>query len=579
MRRRKTMSEKNLTGYPSIDKPWLKYYSEKAINAELPKCSMYEYMYENNKSYKENVAIDFYGHRISFSELFSNVECTAKAFVAAGITEGDVVAICSMTLPEIIYSIYALNIIGAVANMIDPRTNIERLKIYLDTSKTKLVVAIDKCISKIQKLKDMGFQGEFITVSSKDSLSFSAKVAYSIRNPETYILGKTWKQFIAAGNHVSYQKAEYKADTPAVIVYTGGTTGIPKGAVLSNDALNALAFQGLHIGIEYERGHKLLNIMPPFIAYGIACGIHMPMILGLTNVIIPLLDPDKLADLICEHKPTVLVGVPMHYEKLADSSKLENVDLSFLTFACCGGDGMNEQTEMKLNSFLLSHNAKYKIAKGYGMTEVTSAAVNCNRTTNKPGSIGIPLCRTTLAVFEPGTEKELPYNCEGELCISTSAMMLGYLENERETKNVRHTHSDGTTWIHSGDIGYIDEDGFVYIKGRMKRMIIRPDGHNVWPAQIENIIMENATVDSCAVVGKSDKVNTSGKWPVAFIVLKNEHKGDSSILSAIEQHCTEKIPPRDTVEFYEIDNLPFTDIGKIDYRTLEQMAEKENDNE
>lgn len=560
------------TGYPSIDKPWLKYHNEGAFDAPMPERTIYEYLWENNKDHLDDVALTYFDRRITYGEMFKNIDKTAAAFSAIGIKSGDVVAICSITTPEVIYCLYALSRLGATSNMIDPRTNIERMKEYLKTSNTKLIVAIDKCLPKIAKIKSDGFCGEVIEISAKNSLSPIMKMGYSLKNKSEKIdVGIKWQRFIKMAAPV--ETAPYQKGKTATIVYTGGTTGVPKGAMLSDDTFNTIGFQYILCKAEYHRGQNFLNIMPPFIAYGIVCGIHMPLILGFNDVIIPLFDPEKFDELVIKYKPSHVFGVPTHYEKLAESPKMANCDLSFLVTAGAGGDALSVKMETKINEFLKFHNGRYGIVKGYGMTEVGSVATFCFEDKNKIGSVGIPHCKTVVSAFEPDTDKELMYNQEGEICLSTPAMMVGYLANAEETKKVIRKHSDGKLWIHTGDIGYVDEDGFVFIKGRIKRMIIRPDGHNVFPTTIENVVLEHTAVESCAVVGKSDPEYVTGNWPVAFIVLKPEFKNNPSVLSEIKSLCDDKLPPRDTAtEFFEIDDLPLTNIGKVDYKALEGIA-------
>ena len=560
------------TGYPSIDKPWLKYHNPGVFDAPMPEHTICEYLWENNKDHLDEVALIYFGKEITFKELFANIEKVAAAFSAIGVKSGDVVAICSVTTPEVIYCIYALSRVGAVSNMIDPRTNIERMNNYLKTSNTKFIVAIDKCLPKIAKIKAAGFSGKVIAISAKDSLSPVMKIGYSLKNKvEKINVGMKWDRFMKLSARV--ETASYQKDKIATIVYTGGTTGVPKGAMLSDDTLNAIAFQYILLKAEYHRRQTMLNIMPPFIAYGVVCGIHMPLILGFTVVIIPLFNPDEFDKLMIKYKPAHVFGVPTHYEKLAESPKMINCDLSFLVTPGAGGDALSVKMETKINEFLKSHNSRYGIAKGYGMTEVGSVAISGFEDKNKIGSVGIPHCKTIVSAFQPDTDKELTYNQEGEICLSTPAMMVGYMANDEETKKVIRKHSDGTTWIHTGDIGYVDEDGFTFIKGRIKRMIIRPDGHNVFPTTIENVVLEHAAVEGCAVVGKNDPEYATGNWPVAFIVLKPEFKNSPSVLSEIRRLCDNKLPPRDTaIEFFEIDELPLTNIGKVDYKELEERA-------
>ena len=455
----------------------------------------------------------------------------------------------------------------------NPRTNIRRIQDYIDSSHVNLVLSIDKAIPKIEQIKNNGFKGSIICVSAKDSLSRFSRMFYTLKNPTPKHPIISWNDFLMKGDEVKFKRASYRRDRVAVIVYTGGTTGTPKAAMLTNDTMNIIAHQYRYLGADYNRTQNFLNIMPPFIAYGITCGIHMPLTLGLNDVLIPLFDPNKFDDLMIKYKPSHFLGVPSHYDSLSKSEKMRDFDLSFLESAGAGGDAISIEIEKKINDFLKLHGSKYSIAKGYGMTEVGSAAVASHGNINKLGSAGIPHCNTTVSVFEPNSERELNYYEVGEICISTPAMMLGYLNDEEATKEVLREHNDGNVWVHSNDLGYMDEDGFVFINGRMKRMIIRPDGHNVFPALIENTIDTHYAVEKCAVVGKADKDSSRGEYPVAYIVLKKEFKREKGRLTDIEEYCSERIPPRDTaVEFFEIDELPLTEIGKIDYRALEALA-------
>ena len=567
------METQKLTGYPSIDKPWLKYYNKEVFEASLPEHTIFDYLWCNNKNHLDKIALLYFDRKISYRILFDNIREVASAFTAMGIGSGDTVAILSVTTPEVIYSIYALNLIGAVSNMVDPRTNEERIKFYLKNTHTKLVVAIDQILPKVKRL---GFQGAIVSISPSDSLPPIKRIAYTLKGGQSKqdegIV--QWKEFKTMGKATSYNAGPYQKGKICTIVYTGGTTGVPKGAMLSNETLNIISLQYKLLNFDYKREQRFLNIMPPFIAYGIVCGIHMPLILGLTNVIVPVLNVNELDSLIIKYKPILMLGVPMHYEHLMSSPKMKNFDLSFWKIPGCGGDGMNKKTEENINRFLQEHHCPSPITKGYGMTELGSAAVTCIGEINKLGSVGIPHCKTVVSVFKLGTCQELTYGQEGEICAKTPATMLGYIGDTAETEHVIKRHADGCAWVHTGDIGYMDEDGFIFIKGRMKRMIIRPDGHNVFPATIENIIMQHQVVEACAVVGKTDKDHSSGKWPVAFVVLKEKHKGDRNALSEIEDYCAKWLPPRDTaLEFFEIDQLPLTDIGKVNYMELEKTIE------
>ena len=323
----------------------------------------------------------------------------------------------------------------------------------------------------------------------------------------------------------------------------------------------------------FQKGQKLMNIMPPFIAYGYACGVHLPMVLGLTVVIIPNLDPAKLGSLVLKYKPEIMFGVPAHYQQLAADPKVQKKDLSFIHNYAAGGDAISLGAEKTVNEFLASHNVEYPMAKGYGMTEVASAATVAAGKNNKPGSVGIPMVNTLVSAFEPGTDKELPIGQRGELCISGPATMKGYYNKPDETAMILHKHPDGRVWVHTGDIGYIDEDGFVYLDSRIKRLIIRHDGFKVFPSMIENVVSQHPAVHQCSVVGCADKDHVQGRLPFVYIVLTPAAAGvkKKQLIQELRQMCEEELPEYvQPVAYKFVPELPMTPVGKVDYRKLEE---------
>ena len=344
--------------------------------------------------------------------------------------------------------------------------------------------------------------------------------------------------------------------------------------MLTDRNFNAIAMQlSAYEGL-FEKGQSLMNIMPPFIAYGYACGVHLPLVLGLTVVIIPNLDPAKLGSLIWKYKPEHMFGVPAHYQQMAADSKLKDKDLSFIRNYAAGGDAISIGAEKTVNEFLAAHNVEYPMAKGYGMTEVSSAATCAAGKNNKLGSVGIPLVNTLVSVFEPDTEKELPIGERGELCISGPTMMKCYYNKPAETAAILRTHGDGRVWVHTGDIGYMDEDGFVYLDSRIKRLIIRHDGFKVFPSMIENVISQHPAVHQCSVVGCTDKDHVQGRLPFVYIVLDPEAAVSvkkRQVIKELRQLCAEELPEYvQPVGYKFIDSMPMTPVGKFDYRKLEE---------
>ncbi len=572
-------SEKKLTGYPSIDKPWLKYYTEDAINAKMPECTMYEYLWKSNMNHLNNTALRYFDRKISFGEMFNNIEMTAKAFTAAGIKQGDIVVMATVTTPETIYAVYALNRLGAVANMIDPRTSVEGIKEYITEVDAKYVLCIDVAYPKIEKAIDGTTVEKIIIASPADSLPQPKKFLFNMLNKlkgSTPRFGSnciTWSDMLSAGKSVTYTAAAYQPNACCVIEHTGGTTGLPKGVMLTNDNFNSAAEQIKNSPLRLERQDKFLNIMPPFIAYGMVLGIHIALTHGWESIIIPKFDPKDFANLILKYHPAGIMGVPTYFEGLMDEPKIKGKDLSCIKVVLVGGDKALVEFEKKVNAFFAEHNANIHLSKGYSMTEASATATFAFEEINKPGSAGIPFAQTIVAAFEPETDKELHFGESGEMCICTPTMMTGYYGKQEETDRIIKKHSDGRMWIHSGDLGYVDEDGCIYINGRLKRMIIRYDGFKVFPPFIEDVVSTHKAIDTCCAVGTPDKEHVQGYLPIVFAVPKEECDMDvlkKELFDLCQKELPEYVQP---VDFVFIDKMPLTPIGKVDYRALEKEAE------
>jgi long-chain acyl-CoA synthetase len=601
-----------MTGKPSIDKPWLKYYDEEVLNKKLPEKTIYEYITENNKKYPNRIALNYFGKKITYGQLLKNIDQTARAFRAYGIREGDIVTICMPTIPETIYVYYALSKIGAIANMVDPRTSKEGIENYINEAKSKMLIMIDVAADKARDAKKKTTIEKIITVSPTDSLPLGIMLKKASKDINSIYEDKKeaakskhekepkkkdiildyfndmkknessfsksgecipWSKFFKSGKKENYEPyPNYEKDKPLLIVHTGGTTGPSKGVVLSNFSVNAASFQCENAGYDFKREHSWLNIMPPFIAYGIGNGLHLPLSCGMEVILIPQFDPNKFDELLLENKPNHMVGVPSHYGNIIHSKKLKNEDLSYVIAPTVGGDKMDENLEKETNEFLREHNCEYKVVKGYGMTEVNAAVAACtSNETNKIGSVGIPFPNTTISIFDPKTGEELGYNEKGEVCITGPNTMLGYFNNDEETNKILRKHEDGNVWVHSGDIGYMDADGNLYIVDRLKRMIIRPDGFKIFPSLIEDVVVKHPLVQSCKVVGLRDFSFSQGKLPKVHVVLNETDRNPEAIENEILMLCEEQLPeyywPCE-IEFNE--SLPLTPIGKIDYLKLEK---------
>ena len=590
-------------GKASIDKPWLKYYDDSKIISELPQMSMFDYMCKCNENNLDCPALNYYGNEITYRNLIAKVEETAKSFANLGIKDGDVVSIASPYLPEVVYSIYALNKIGAVANMVDPRVPADKLKNYLSKSNSKYLVMLDICYPKVEKIiNDTKLEG-VISISPTNSLPLPLNVLSKLKelvnsdskntnnlisNDSKYI---EWKNFINNGkNYNGKIKNNYAVNKPAIIVYTSGTSGEPKGAISSNESFNNMAFFQSDSIINTNQGDKFLLIMPPFIAYGLSIGLHGQLCAGQTLVMVPTFNIDNsaklLGNLVKKYKPQTVMGVPTFMVDLIKHPAMQKMNCQFLKNLIVGGDSMVPESEELVNSFLESKRSEARISKGWGLTEVNSCfSYTKNRETNEIGSVGVPLLGNNIKIVKPLNEEmdnsqididkleELPYNTTGEIFISTPTVIIDYLNNKEESKRVFFkSKKTGRIWVRTKDLGRITEDGLIYIDGRMKRIIIRPDGHNISPFAIENIINEHSMVENCVVIGRQSKEHEHGSFAVAYIQLKDGCElYQDQVLEEIKVSISEKLPPRDIASYYEfIDEIPITNIGKVDYKKLEQ---------
>ena len=567
----------NSTLTPSAEQIWMKHYPEASRTAPFPKMKIYSFLKEVNKNRPHDSAIYYYGTKITAKRLIERIDQCADAFAALGVKQGDVVSLLSASTPESIIALYALNKMGAAVNAIDPRMDVKSISRMICGSGSEILMAIDIAYPKVAKILDEINQKNIIVQTSTTSLPPLKKLALKIATRSAVPFGKrgiiSWDTFIAGAKNGVAQEVEYQGDATVAITYTGGTTGFPKGVMLTNDSMNAVAFNFIHAGIVLEKGQRFLGIMPIFSSYGLVCGIHMPLTLGLELALIPRFYPQKIGEYVRKYKPSHMIATPAFYEILIDSEEMKDFDLSFLLTMGSGGDSMNAGLETKLEAFLKSHNVRYPLAQGYGMSEVSAAATFCVNDRYKKGSVGIPCIATTIGIFNPDTGEEVGYNTPGEVCITGKTMMKGYYNNQGETDYVMRKHDDGQVWIHSGDIGYMDEDGFVYIQGRVKRMITRFDGHKVFPVTIESFIAEHELVHSCSVIAVDDKERLQGQYPMAVIELNagvDVSKRDE-ICMEIYQKCQEQLEERGRpVAVVCVDEVPLTAMGKNDYRTLEK---------
>ena len=582
--------DKNITGYASIDKPWQKYYSKEAITASIPELTAYQYMVSQNEDNLSTKAIMYYGKKISYKNYIDMIDETARRLYNLGVTEGEVVTVMSVANPELEVLFYALNKLGAVINLIDVRSDYKQIKKYLMEVKSSEVVVMDNFLPEFDKcMEDEDIDNiveNVITLSPYNSVLFPFNVLAEkkSRKEDSTLYSKideikkknkymTWNDLMSVHKYRYPRYPRYKKNMVAALVHTGGTTGVPKTVKLSNENFNAMAIQYKSLNANYNKGDTFLNGIVPFVAYGIVVTIHMPMCLGMTNIIAPILSPKEFTEFMIKYKPNHTITVPTYVEHFVHDRKADSMNWKCLKNLGIGGDYFPEQSEIYVNEFLKNHGSSSIAEKGYGMTENSSTAGVCLVGVNKINSLGIPLPLNTYGIFERGTDKELKYGEEGEICITGPTEMLGYLDNEEEESKVIKIHSDGKKWIHSEDVGIIDEDGFLFFKGRYKRLIPH-GGFKLYPSYIEGVIMKHPDIDNCCVISIPDKVY--GASPEAHVVIKKDSVSElKKLKEELIKLCQDKLPEYSQPEdFIFEEDLPLTSVGKVDYKKVEKMRIK-----
>lgn len=582
--------DKKITGYASIDKPWQKYYSKEAITASIPELTAYQYMVSQNEDNLSTKAIMYYGKKISYKNYIDMIDETARRLYNLGVTEGEVVTVMSVANPELEVLFYALNKLGAVINLIDVRSDYKQIKKYLMEVKSSTVVVMDNFLPEFDKcMEDEDIDNiveNVITLSPYNSVLFPFNVLAEkkSRKEDSNLYSKideikkknkymTWNDLMSVHKYRYPRYPRYKKNMVAALVHTGGTTGVPKTVKLSNENFNAMAIQYKSLNANYNKGDTFLNGIVPFVAYGIVVTIHMPMCLGMTNIIAPILSPKEFTEFMIKYKPNHTITVPTYVEHFVHDRKADSMNWKCLKNLGIGGDYFPEQSEIYVNEFLKNHGSSSIAEKGYGMTENSSTAGVCLVGVNKTNSLGIPLPLNTYGIFERGTDKELKYGEEGEICITGPTEMLGYLDNEEEESKVIKIHSDGKKWIHSEDVGIIDEDGFLFFKGRYKRLIPH-GGFKLYPSYIEGVIMKHPDIDNCCVISIPDKVY--GASPEAHVVIKKDNVSElKKLKEELIKLCQDKLPSYSQPEdFIFEEDLPLTSVGKVDYKKVEKMRIK-----
>ena len=548
--------------------PWKKYYTKEEINLKIDDTSLYDFFKTKAIKNKDLKALEYYGTIITFNDLLNKIDECAKAFKNYGIRYGDVVTICMPNTPEAIVSFFALNKIGAVSSE-------NEIKDTLINTGSVMLVLIDMDYTKIKNIINETNVYKVILVTANNSMPFLTSLGYKlleghkIKLPKENNLYIMWNSFIKSSNNENNESYEYKGkkNTPAVMLHSGGTTGTPKAIVLSNGNFIALAKQAKIALKEVKKGDRCLSIMPIFHGFGLGVTIYTPLCLGVECILIPRFKGTEFPKLLEKYRPHFVIGVPTLFEAMLKMENTDNLKLNYIKYVISGGDTLKESQEQKINDFLRNHGANTKIMQGYGMSESLAAVILNRKGMTKAGSVGIPLPGCYVGIFS-GENKELPYGKEGEICICGPNVMLGYYNNEKETNISLHMHKDGNIWLHSGDLGIMDENGFVTYTNRLKRMIIS-SGYNVYPNQIEALLETEPSVMLCSAIGIPHPYKV--EVPKVYIVLNNGYRPSNSLIKKYKELCEKNLPKYALPVEYEFrKSLPKTLIGKVDFRKLQE---------
>ena len=561
----------------SASAPWLAYYGSTPASIDYPDQTMYQLLAETAAKYPGQTAYIFQGKKTTFAQFMTRIDAAAKGLTAMGITKGDKVTICMPNSPQALDCFYALNRIGAIANMIHPLSAAQEIAFYLNFSKSKAILTLDQFYGKVASiLPQLELPCAVLVAKIADELPFPLNLLFPLTKGGKHPLpdaGYTlWSDLIQMD--AALPADEGKADDCAAILYSGGTTGTSKGIMLSSRNFNALGLQTIAAsGFGSVAGMKMLSVMPVFHGFGLGIGIHTALIGGATCILVPQFSVKTYAQILRKQKPNLIPGVPTLFEALLRSPDLKNQDLSFLKGIFSGGDSLSPELKKKADAFLKSHGCAEQIREGYGTTECVTASCLTPKDYAREKSIGVPFPDTFYKIVTPGTKLEVEPGLEGEICISGPTVMLGYMDNPEETANTLQFHADGKCWLHTGDLGYMDADGFVYFRQRIKRMIIT-SGYNVYPSQLENIIDGHEKVLLSCCIGIPDAYR--GQIIRAYVVPMPGVEPTEELKQEILDHCSRHIAkyalPRELVWRTE---LPKTLVGKVAYRVLEEEAAKE----
>jgi len=575
-----------------MDKTWTQHYDPKMTETvNCPERSMYEMLLRTAHVFPERIAISFEGTRICFRDLLEQVDAVALALGDQGIKSKDVVTVCLPNIPQAVVIVYAANKIGAILSMVHPKTPPTELVELLTSGNSRFIIILDAFMAaSVDRFRELDIKKVFVASigyylpkikRAAFYLAKGRKIAGAPDEPR-YVM---WKDIMDTGVRLRKAKTGDSEDfespigahDPAVYLHSGGTTGSPKTIVLSSHNMNFLATVGTQIvGIDdpFETGNhpnlSMVAILPLFHGFGLCMSLHTMMCNAITSILVPLFTPDSLAKVILREKPNYIAAVPTLYEGMMKTKLLQDAKLSQIKACFCGGDSLSPDLKARFEKFLKDRGAPISLREGYGLTETVTVCCVNPEYKSREGSVGLPIPDMLMKIVETGTHSEMQNGGQGEICVSGPTVMLGYLNDPDGTDEAIHTHADGRKWVHTGDFGYRDADGYFFFTQRLKR-IIKVSGIPVFPSQIEAVICDIEGVDSACAIAVADPYRIHVVKAIVVLDEAGRNKGHEAMRDIIMRGCSDRmIAYARPVEIEFRDELPKTLVGKIDYVRLER---------
>lgn len=562
---------------------WSAHHSPENFREEYPEFSMVSLLKETAEKYPDYYALEFNNKKTTFSQMIRLIELVAKSLLESGVKKGDYVSVVAPNTPQALISVYAINRIGAIANMIHPLLSANEIKKFIEHVDSKAIITFDMIYPKLADINWQTSKKPVIVLARiADALPFYLKPIYLATNkvklninPDHNVI--YWNDFLKKGKQrkENLPADDGKGDDIAAILYSGGTTGIPKGVMIHNRAFNCMAIQAEEIKRDNSKdiaGKKALAVMPVFHGFGLAMCMHVMLYFGMQVFLVPKFDFKLCANLIFKKKINHVYAVPALFEALSRTQEIEKQDLSFLEMVAFSGDKCSEKLLNRMNNYLKKGGSSEQMTEAYGLTECLSAACISPFFAHKKGSTGLPLPGNEIKICKIGTQEEVPFGEDGEICMTGPTQMKGYYKNEVETNIALRIHSDGKKWLHTGDIGYMDKDGYLYYRQRHCKMIISA-GYNIYPTQIEEVINDCNGVQLSCVIGIEDR--TLGQRIVAVVQPVNINGNLDELRNQITEKCKKNVAayamPHEII-FRE--ELPKTAMNKVDFKTLTKDLSK-----